>query len=194
MTRDEIIYHRRIGYHYRRRNHGDVMRGRRSAATGFSVLVLVALDDLGDRLSDVLTDGASPHRCPGLQAGVQLPWELHVEGDLVHGGDRSDSPAATSSFASFAADVANDAYCRARNPSSGDDECRETHRVRGSNDDWRILAWELFDADEAHRQQPSRANTGRLARARLALQEALQRPPAQPARRVGDDRIGNSGP
>jgi hypothetical protein len=56
-----------------------------SAAAGLSVLVLVSLDDLGDRLSYVLTDGASPHRCPGLQAGVQFPWELHVEGDLVHG-------------------------------------------------------------------------------------------------------------
>jgi hypothetical protein len=44
---------------------------------------------------------------------VQLPWELHVEGDLLHGGDRSDSPAATSSFASLAVHAANDAYCGA---------------------------------------------------------------------------------
>jgi hypothetical protein len=76
---------------------------------------------------------------------------------------------------------------------AGDDECRETHSVRRSNEDWRTLARELLDADEAHRQKPSRANAGRLARARKALEDALQRP-THPARRVGGDHIGNSGP
>jgi hypothetical protein len=41
----------------------------RSAAAGFSVLVLVSIDDLGDRLC-VLTDGASSQRRPGLYAAA----------------------------------------------------------------------------------------------------------------------------